>query len=38
VHLHFETGGKGQRNAGELLWRKPELKGKDKPKVEVVNA
>jgi hypothetical protein len=31
VHLAFETGGKGRRIAGELWWRKPELKGKDKP-------
>jgi hypothetical protein len=32
VHLAFETGGKGRRVAGELFWRKPELKGRDKPK------
>lgn len=31
VHLAFETGGKGRRVAGELYWRKAELKGKDKP-------
>jgi hypothetical protein len=31
VHLSFETGGSGQRYARELWWRKPELKGKDKP-------
>jgi hypothetical protein len=36
VHLHFETGGKGRRLAGELYWRKPELKGKDKPKAQTV--
>jgi hypothetical protein len=38
VHLHFETGEKGRRLAGELWWRKSELKGKDKPKVQEVNA
>ena len=27
VHLRFETGGKGQRYAGELHWRTPELRG-----------
>lgn len=32
VRLSFETGGKGKRLAGELYWRKAELKGKDKPK------
>jgi hypothetical protein len=32
VHLVFETGGQGRRIAGDLYWRKPELKGKDKPK------
>lgn len=31
VHLAFHTGGQGRRVAGELFWRKPELKGKDKP-------
>src|SRR6266849_10858409 len=31
VHLSFESGGKGRRVAGELFWRKSELKGKDKP-------
>jgi hypothetical protein len=31
VHLSFETGGKSRRVAGELFWRKAELKGKDKP-------
>ena len=36
VHLSFETGGKGRRVAGELYWRKPELKGRDKPKVAIV--
>jgi hypothetical protein len=38
VHLHFETGGKGRRLAGELYWRKPELKGRDKPKRVTVDA
>jgi hypothetical protein len=38
VHLSFETGGRGQRYAGEFFWRKPELKGKDKPKATTVNA
>jgi hypothetical protein len=38
VHLSFETGGKGRRVAGELFWRKAELKGKDKPKAEAVTA
>jgi hypothetical protein len=33
VHLHFETGGKGRRLAGELFWRTPELRGEDKPPV-----
>jgi hypothetical protein len=32
VHLSFETGGKDRRIAGELYWRKPELKGRDKPR------
>jgi hypothetical protein len=32
VYLSFETGGKGRRIAGELYWRKPELKGRDKPR------
>jgi hypothetical protein len=32
VHLSFETGGQGRRTAGELYWRKVELKGRDKPK------
>jgi hypothetical protein len=27
-----------QRYAGEFFWRKPELKGKDKPKATTVNA
>ena len=32
VHLAFETRvGQGRRVAGELYWRKAELKGKDKP-------
>jgi hypothetical protein len=31
VHLAFETGGKARRVAGELFWRKAELRGKDKP-------
>jgi hypothetical protein len=31
VHLAFDTGGQGRRLAGELFWRKPELRGKDKP-------
>jgi hypothetical protein len=30
--------GQGQRYAGEFFWRKPELKGKDKPKATTVNA
>ena len=38
VSLKFETGGRGRRVAGELYWRKPELKGKDKPKAAAVNA
>jgi hypothetical protein len=38
VHLSFETRGKGRRVAGELYWRKAELKGRDKPKTQVVNA
>ena len=33
VHLSFETGGKGRRIADELYWRKPELKGRDKPRL-----
>jgi hypothetical protein len=37
VHLAFETGGKGRRVAGELYWRKPELKGKDKPRAEALS-
>ena len=32
VHLSFETGGQDRRLAGELYWRKPLLKGRDKPK------
>jgi hypothetical protein len=36
AHLAFETGGKGRRCAGELFWRKPELKGKDKPKAKAI--
>ena len=32
VHLSFETEGQGRRLAGELYWRKPNLKGRDKPK------
>jgi hypothetical protein len=32
VHLSFETGGQGRRVAGELYWRKAELKGNDKPR------
>jgi hypothetical protein len=38
VHLHFENGGSGQRYASQLYRRKPELKGKDKPKAETVSA
>jgi hypothetical protein len=38
VHLSFQTGGSGQRYAGELWWRKPELKGKDKPRMEALSA
>jgi hypothetical protein len=38
VHLSFETGGKGRRLAGELWWRKVELRGKDKPKAQTVGA
>jgi len=34
----LKTGGKGRRVAGELYWRKPELKGKDKPKLQAVTA
>jgi hypothetical protein len=37
VHLAFETGGKGRRVAGELYLRKPELKGKDKPRAEALS-
>ena len=37
VHLTFQTGGKGRRVAGELFWRKPELKGQDKPRAEVLS-
>ena len=33
VHLSLVTGGKGRRVAGDLYWRKAELKGKDKPKL-----
>jgi hypothetical protein len=33
----FQTGGKGRRVAGELFWRKPELKGQDKPRAEVLS-
>ena len=32
VHLSFGTGGCGTRYAEQLYWRKPELKGQDKPK------
>ena len=38
VRLRFETGGKGQRYAGQLFWRKPGLKGRDKPNKEAVTA
>ena len=38
VHLAFETGGKGRRVAGELYWRKPELKGQDRPKAQPMTA
>jgi hypothetical protein len=31
VHLRLETGGKGRRVADELWWRKPDVKGQDKP-------
>jgi hypothetical protein len=31
VHLSFETGGHGTRYAGQLYWRKAQLKGRDKP-------
>lgn len=37
VHLSFETEAKGRRVAGEVYWRKPELKGKDKPRAEVLS-
>jgi hypothetical protein len=37
AHLAFETVGKGRRVAGELYWRKPELKGKDKPRAEALS-
>jgi hypothetical protein len=36
VHLRFESGGKDQRYAKEVFWRKPELK--DKPKAQTVSA
>jgi hypothetical protein len=38
VHLSFETGGNGRRLAGELYWRKPDLKGQDKPKRKALSA
>jgi hypothetical protein len=38
VHLSFERGGKGRRVTGELYWRKPELRGKDKPKTPTISA
>ena len=38
VHLKFEAGGKGRGLADELWWRKPELKGKDKPSAQTVTA
>jgi hypothetical protein len=31
VHLSFGAGGAGMCHAEDLYWRKPELKGKDKP-------
>jgi hypothetical protein len=31
VHLAFDTGERSRRLAGELFWRKPELRDKDKP-------
>ena len=31
VTITFESGGKGKRYARVLAWRKPELKGRDKP-------
>jgi hypothetical protein len=31
VHLSFENGSKGKRYVGRLYWRKPELRGNDKP-------
>ena len=37
VYLSFETGDKG-RVANEIWWRKPELKGKDKPNTQTVIA
>jgi hypothetical protein len=38
MRLAFETGGKGRRVAGELVWRKAELKGKDKPQTVPITA
>jgi len=38
VHLSCETGAAASDYADELFWRKPELKGKDKPKETTVNA
>jgi hypothetical protein len=37
VYLGFETRGKGRRGR-QLYWRKAVLKGRDKPKTQVVNA
>ena len=31
MQLVFDTGGKSRRLASELFWRKPELRGQDKP-------
>lgn len=31
VTIAFDTGGQGKRIVSELWWRKPELKGQDKP-------
>ena len=31
AYLHFDNDGSGQRYAWQLFWRKPELKGNDKP-------
>ena len=31
VELAFDTGGTDERSAGNLYWRKPELKRTDKP-------